>query len=80
MAVSFPSQQLMETTTDRQLVKIQRTLTVGHPAHTSPTQSLYLPRAQRTSRKKVEKDEKSQKTRESATRFRVLDITWKLHP
>lgn len=72
--------QQMETTTDRQLVKIQRTLTVGHPAHMSPTQPLYLPRAQRTSRKKAEKDEKSQKTRESAARLRVPDITWKLYP
>ena len=80
MAVTFPSHQQMETTTDRQLVKIQRTLTEGHPAHTSPAQPLYLPRAQRTSRKKVEKDEKSQKTRESAARLRVPDTVWKLHP
>lgn len=80
MAVSVPSHQQVETTTDRKLVKIQRTLTVGHPADTSPTQPLYLPRAQRISRKRAETDEKSQKTRESAARLRVLDITWKLHP
>lgn len=80
VTVTFPSHQQMETTTDRQLVNIQRTLTVGHPAHTSPTQPLYLPRAQRTSRKKAEKDEKSQKTRESAAGLRVPDITWKLYP
>lgn len=37
VAVSFPSHQQMETTTDRQLVKTQRPLTVGHSADTSPT-------------------------------------------